>query len=80
MNAVKQNRLVKKLTQILIATTLGFAIGAQAEDVIKIGVPVGLSGANSVVAPSVVQSAVTRRELFSRFADTPTHSLTVEFP
>jgi branched-chain amino acid transport system substrate-binding protein len=30
---------------------------AIAEDVIKIGVPVGLSGANSVVAPSVVQSA-----------------------
>jgi branched-chain amino acid transport system substrate-binding protein len=30
---------------------------AIAEDVIKIGIPVGLSGANSVVAPSVVQSA-----------------------
>ena len=30
---------------------------AVAEDVIKIGIPVGLSGANSVVAPSVVQSA-----------------------
>ena len=30
---------------------------ALAEDVIKIGIPVGLSGANSVVAPSVVQSA-----------------------
>ena len=30
-------------------------VGAQ--DVIKIGIPVGLSGANSVVAPSVVQSA-----------------------
>ena len=28
-----------------------------AEGPIKIGVPVGLSGANSVVAPSVVQSA-----------------------
>jgi branched-chain amino acid transport system substrate-binding protein len=28
-----------------------------AEDTIKIGIPVGLSGANSVVAPSVVQSA-----------------------
>lgn len=37
-----------------------FLIGgeaARAEDVIKIGIPVGLSGANSVVAPSVVQSA-----------------------
>jgi branched-chain amino acid transport system substrate-binding protein len=30
---------------------------ALAEDVIKIGIPVGLSGANSVVAPSVVQAA-----------------------
>lgn len=30
---------------------------AGAEDVIKIGIPVGLSGANSVVAPSVVQAA-----------------------
>ena len=30
---------------------------ALAEGPIKIGVPVGLSGANSVVAPSVVQSA-----------------------
>lgn len=32
-------------------------MSVQAEDVIKIGIPVGLSGANSVVAPSVVQSA-----------------------
>src|SRR5258707_4312850 len=30
---------------------------AMAADLIKIGVPVGLSGANSVVAPSVVQAA-----------------------
>ena len=33
------------------------AAPALAEGPIKIGVPVGLSGANSVVAPSVVQSA-----------------------
>ena len=33
------------------------ALQAQAADPIKIGVPVGLSGANSVVAPSVVQAA-----------------------
>ena len=33
------------------------AFGAHATDPIRIGVPVGLSGANSVVAPSVVQSA-----------------------
>ena len=32
-----------------------------AQDTIKIGIPVGLSGANSVVAPSVVQSSRTRR-------------------
>ena len=40
----------------LVATCL---VGAQAQaaDPIKIGVPVGLSGANSVVAPSVVQAA-----------------------
>ena len=37
----------------LVATTAS----AMAADPIKIGVPVGLSGANSVVAPSVVQSA-----------------------
>jgi urea transport system substrate-binding protein len=30
---------------------------ARAEDTIKIGIPIGLSGANSVVAPSVVQAA-----------------------
>ena len=40
----------------LLATCLGSPF-ATAEDVIKIGIPVGLSGANSVVAPSVVQSA-----------------------
>ena len=33
------------------------AVPALAADPIKIGIPVGLSGANSVVAPSVVQSA-----------------------
>jgi len=33
------------------------ALGAQAVEPIKIGIPVGLSGANSVVAPSVVQAA-----------------------
>lgn len=39
-----------------IATVL--ALGpAAAQDAIKIGIPVGLSGANSVVAPSVVQSS-----------------------
>lgn len=40
-----------------VALGLAFAGPALAADPIKIGVPVGLSGANSVVAPSVVQSA-----------------------
>jgi urea transport system substrate-binding protein len=39
------------------ALLLSLVASAQAKDVITIGVPVGLSGANSVVAPSVVQSA-----------------------
>jgi branched-chain amino acid transport system substrate-binding protein len=39
------------------ACTTLVAVPALAADPIKIGVPVGLSGANSVVAPSVVQSA-----------------------
>ena len=39
------------------ATSAILAGTAFAADAIKIGVPVGLSGANSVVAPSVVQSA-----------------------
>jgi urea transport system substrate-binding protein len=39
------------------AYTTILATTALAADPIKIGVPVGLSGANSVVAPSVVQSA-----------------------
>ncbi|MGF1526837.1 MAG: substrate-binding protein [Candidatus Competibacterales bacterium] len=43
---------------LALATLAGLAPngGALAQDPIKIGVPVGLSGANSVVAPSVVQS------------------------
>jgi urea transport system substrate-binding protein len=40
----------------LLAATL-LPAGARAADPITIGVPVGLSGANSVVAPSVVQAA-----------------------
>ena len=41
---------------VLTATVLSLASAAWAQE-IKIGIPVGLSGANSVVAPSVVQSA-----------------------
>ena len=42
------------------AALMGLALASGSvlgEDVIKIGIPVGLSGANSVVAPSVVQAA-----------------------
>ena len=39
-----------------VATTAMLAGVAAADTPIRIGVPVGLSGANSVVAPSVVQS------------------------
>ena len=51
-----------KLPTILKSISAAFGIAlaistANAADTIKIGVPVGLSGANSVVAPSVVQSA-----------------------
>ena len=42
---------------LAVATVLGFGGGAMAAETIKIGIPVGLSGANSVVAPSVVQAA-----------------------
>lgn len=51
--------LTRSFSTLLAAaayTTL-LAAPALAADPIKIGVPVGLSGANSVVAPSVVQSA-----------------------
>ena len=34
-----------------------FGVPAYGADVIRIGVPVGLSGANSVVAPSIVQAS-----------------------
>ncbi|MBY5518581.1 substrate-binding protein [Rhizobium leguminosarum] len=44
-------------TIILTLASAAFATAAFAEEPIKIGVPVGLSGANSVVAPSVVQAA-----------------------
>lgn len=47
-----------RMKQVVLALGLGFAASAGfAADPVKIGIPVGLSGANSVVAPSVVQSA-----------------------
>ena len=50
------SRLFSNFLVAAACTTL-LAAPALAADPIKIGVPVGLSGANSVVAPSVVQSA-----------------------
>jgi len=52
--------MTSKLSRFSVGLALAAALASQqsrAEDVIKIGIPVGLSGANSVVAPSVVQSA-----------------------
>ena len=51
-----------KFAQVVLKTTVGASLVAMsmavsASDTISIGVPVGLSGANSVVAPSVVQSS-----------------------
>lgn len=52
---------MKKLHQFLYAGVAGtaflFGASAYAQETIKIGVAVGLSGANSVVAPAVVQSS-----------------------
>jgi urea transport system substrate-binding protein len=41
----------------LAVSSFALCHAAFAADPVKIGVPVGLSGANSVVAPSVVQAA-----------------------
>src|SRR5882757_4877447 len=50
---------IRSLSAALLLTVSAASLSsfAFAADPIKIGVPVGLSGANSVVAPSVVQSA-----------------------
>src|SRR3978361_1053700 len=50
---------IRSLSAALLLTVSAAALSnfAFAADPIKIGVPVGLAGANSVVAPSVVQSA-----------------------
>jgi branched-chain amino acid transport system substrate-binding protein len=50
--------MLMTLSRVLaLAAGTALAGGALAQDAIRIGVPVGLSGANSVVAPSVVQSS-----------------------
>ncbi|MCT7667493.1 substrate-binding protein [Shinella kummerowiae] len=46
-----------KIIAVLLASVAFATAAAATEDPIRIGVPVGLSGANSVVAPSVVQAA-----------------------
>jgi len=50
------SRLERIRIGVLTVSILALTSAAWAQD-IKIGIPVGLSGANSVVAPSVVQSA-----------------------
>ena len=49
--------MTRTLRVLLVAGVVFGAVHAEAADPLKIGIPVGLSGANSVVAPSVVQSA-----------------------
>lgn len=49
--------MIKRDILLGLGAALAMAGSVHAADPIKIGVPVGLSGANSVVAPSVVQSA-----------------------
>ncbi len=48
---------IRALSLAVALTSVSFGTVAQDSKPIRIGVPVGLSGANSVVAPSVVQSA-----------------------
>ena len=48
---------IQNWSGILVAGALLAGSPVRAADPIKIGIPVGLSGANSVVAPSVVQAA-----------------------
>ena len=51
---------------------------ASAESPLKIGVPVGLSGANSVVAPSVVQSAEFAVDEINKAGGVLGHTLALE--
>jgi urea transport system substrate-binding protein len=56
MQSKKTGHLVRAAQLASLVAALAIP-AVHAEDVIRIGIPVGLSGANSVVAPSVVQSA-----------------------
>lgn len=51
------SQLKRLAAGVAAAAAMILTQGALAADPIRIGIPVGLSGANSVVAPSVVQSA-----------------------
>jgi branched-chain amino acid transport system substrate-binding protein len=51
------SKLIKLSASSAVLAAALASSAAIAQDVIKIGIPVGLSGANSVVAPSVVQAA-----------------------
>src|SRR5690606_30973364 len=48
---------IKSFLPALAVIAAALSAPVQAADPIRIGIPIGLSGANSVVAPSVVQSA-----------------------
>jgi urea transport system substrate-binding protein len=48
--------MIRNLLLAGIALTATLIVPAYADETIKIGVPVGLSGANSVIAPAIVQS------------------------
>ena len=54
---MKLFNLPRLITTVAAITAAGACTGAFGADPIKIGVAVGLSGANSVVAPAVVQSS-----------------------
>ena len=45
------------LLRLSVVALLGASASAQAAEPLRIGVPVGLSGANSVIAPAVVQAS-----------------------
>lgn len=51
------NKFTPLAKKLAVAAACGFALQAYAAEPIKIGVAVGLSGANSTVAPAVVQSS-----------------------
>ena len=51
------DRIAFSIGAVLCGVAAAALVPAMAAEPIKIGIPIGLSGANSVVAPSVVQSA-----------------------